>query len=65
MKQDKQRQMPEWDIIDDPSRDVSECLRCEYEGTDHAESEDFIFDEETGELEVFCPECKSSYYFVK
>ena len=57
--------MTVWDIYDDPSRNVSECLTCEYEGTDHAESDDFIFDDETGEREVFCPDCKSSLYFIK
>ena len=57
--------MTAWDIYDDPSRNVSECLDCEYEGTDHAESDDFIADDETGEREVFCPDCKSSLYFVK
>ena len=57
--------MTAWDIYDDPSRNVSECLDCEYEGTDHAESDDFIADDETGEREVFCPDCKSSLYFIK
>ena len=43
---------------------LCECLRCKHQGYEHAEHDGFILDKETGEHEVFCPECKSDLYFI-
>ena len=55
-----------WDIIDlryfGFIRSVSECLNCGYKGTKWAECDSFIL--ESGDRETFCPECKSSLYYL-
>ena len=48
----------------DIGEDLSECLDCGYKGTDWAENDKYIFDTETGEREVFCPECHSPHYYI-
>lgn len=58
MKNNKQ----EWFYIEDIGE--SECLDCKHKSRTHAECNEFVFDNETGENEVFCPKCKSSNYYA-
>ena len=55
-----------WDIIDSKYfgfiEGTSECLDCGYEGSDWAECDSFLL--EDGSREVFCPNCKSSNYYL-
>jgi len=48
-----------WVIIEGDSE--SECLRCHYRGTDHAENDRIVKD---GKCEVFCPVCKSTHLYL-
>jgi len=54
-----------WQILENYSDEIQECLDCGYEGKDVAESDSFIFDEKTGERHIFCPKCKSWDYYIK
>ncbi len=51
--------MRKYYIVED--NETQECLDCGHSGNNHAEYEV----EGQDEAEVVCPECKSSYYFIK
>lgn len=51
-----------WEYIENDC--ISECLDCGHKSKYYAESDSFIFDEDTGEREVFCPKCKSLDYYI-
>lgn len=52
-----------WQIIDfENPDDTHSCLNCGHKGTDWAEiTLDWSNDEPT---EIYCPKCKSPYYFL-
>ena len=51
-----------WEYIEHDC--LSQCMECDYTSKHVAESDSFIYDNETGERFTFCPSCKSSDYYI-
>lgn len=51
-----------WEYIENDC--ISQCMECDYISKYSAESDSFIYDDETGERFTFCPSCKSSDYYI-
>ena len=55
--------MNKWEILN--GNEPQKCLDCGHESTQHAENNDYVVNEQTGERDVFCPECHSAFYYIK